>query len=361
MTTPNWRVHPSKMKFEDYLASRHITDDTPDAELVRLLNIRMFGVTFLRYLRNPTTTQGDFQDAYDFIRRVEYLDKYILPGRTYQQAFSSIAVTRRFNLDTYSPPATESDHSDGPDVGGPPGARSAGPSTRGSTSTPGRGSRGRGTGRGGTEVPETPRSPDPGSSRRVDPGSSRGRGRGSRRGRPTPEREGRTTLSGSDSESETERLSRTRRGRRKIAYQTWRNDNGQYLYWKLMNKRFPEIIDLGQYPGTAPPPLSDDWIDSDVESLHNEILSRSDALNPTLRDGFKHAFQDLNLGQLNRRLSDRVSLLFQRLTKDQPRDGSGLRGDNKFVAELLISMEELSRLITELNEPVVYGHRSTIH
>lgn len=87
------------MKLEDYLKTRNITDDSTDEEIRRAVDIKMFGVTFSRYLSNSSTTPEDFRSALEFIELIGYTDKLILPGQTYKVFITSKALARRINLD----------------------------------------------------------------------------------------------------------------------------------------------------------------------------------------------------------------------------------------------------------------------
>jgi hypothetical protein len=87
------------MKFEDFLKTRNITDDSTDEELRKAVDIKMFGVTFSRYLSNASTIPEDFRSALEFIELIGYTNKLILPGQTYRTFILTKALARRITLD----------------------------------------------------------------------------------------------------------------------------------------------------------------------------------------------------------------------------------------------------------------------
>jgi hypothetical protein len=107
-TTRTPLLNHLSMHFEDYLLSRGIRDDSDDAQLEAALKPKMFGVTFNRYIKSANTNESDFIAAFEFIQQVNYLDKQVLPGQSYQQLIERAATLRGFNLTNSTPQTGES-------------------------------------------------------------------------------------------------------------------------------------------------------------------------------------------------------------------------------------------------------------
>lgn len=125
----------SPMQFATFLLRHGIYASQPHARTINAMKTRSFKLDLISYLKEPTTKQTEFNDAYNFIDFMEYMDNEIKPGVTFRETFTAIAARKRLNI-------SNPDDENGDDDQG-----QAGPSG-GQSSQQGSGHTGPGTGSG---------------------------------------------------------------------------------------------------------------------------------------------------------------------------------------------------------------------
>jgi hypothetical protein len=245
------------MKFSDFLAARGITEDLTDLQLEEKFKVKMFGVSFSRYLKSPDVTEADFRSAYNFIFQVDALEKLILPGQSYSRFITNQAAIRRFDVLSVSRPASPSASSK---------------SSRPATPTPG-GSR-----------PTTP-TPDEPKTERKPPGMETGETLHPEaeppfkfphhpEGKPTPN-------------PEDQRV-----------YAAWSSTNQSYFWRKLLAETFPELFTMSEFTGEYPNGMTYTLAKQAVSLLRIRILAEKEPLDYYRRDSAGRASESDDPGLL---------------------------------------------------------------